>query len=181
MLEPTYDFIGSYKNGRVIFATRNRFGYLDSRGQVAVEPTFDSASDFSEGLAFVNMKGEGHSLGGYVDLSGKYAISPAQIHGGPFRQGLASVQTDTELYFINKAGETVLKPEGAKKLGNFSEGLASAMFNGRVGFIDLHGNVVITPQWEYAGEFDRGVARVSAGNVRGYINRQGKYVWKLQM
>ncbi|MBI1929008.1 WG repeat-containing protein [Candidatus Poribacteria bacterium] len=38
--------------------------------------------------------------------------------------------------------------------------------------------MVIKPQFDDAGFFDEGVARVKTGNRYGYIDKNGKYVWK---
>jgi len=182
VLEPTFDFIGSYSGGRAVFAQNDRFGYLDRDGRIAVAAAFNRASDFSEGLAFV-AKGEGKSeLGAYVDLKGDYAIKPGPFSGGPFRQGIAAIESAAlGPHYIDAHGNITIKPAGVQKAGNFSEGLAPVLIDGRFGFIDLAGKVVIPPQWQFVGEFVNGACRVNSGDVRGYINTRGQYIWKLML
>jgi len=49
-----------------------KFGYIDKTGNVIIESQFDSAWDFSEGLARVSIEGKY----GYIDDTGEYVISP---------------------------------------------------------------------------------------------------------
>jgi hypothetical protein len=181
VLPPTYDFIGSFKNGLAIFASHDRFGYLNARGEVAIPPAFDRASDFSEGLAFVGHRDGDRATGGYVDTTGRLAIPFQTIRGGPFHEGLAAVQSDRGPYYINPAGAVALKPEGLDEVGAFSEHLAPAKVHGLFGFIDRNGAMVIRPQWQLVTGFVGGACRVNSTDVRGYINRQGQYIWKLAL
>ncbi len=182
VLPPTHPFIGQFHNGRAVFAEKDRFGYLDNQGRIAIPAHFDSASDFSEGLAFVGNRENGKLIGGYVDLTGKPAFEPRAFFGGPFREGLAAItpQGGPPCY-IDKTGQVVLQVPGAARAGNFSEGLASVELNGLFGFVDRKGEIVIPPQWQFVDEFHRGTCRVNSADVRGYINPQGKYIWKLSL
>ena len=47
------------------------------------------------------------------------------------------------------------------------------------GYIDKSGKLIIQPQYDRAGMFDNGLARVTIGNKEGYINTSGNYVWPL--
>jgi hypothetical protein len=50
----------------------NRFGYIDKTGKFAINPQFDRAGDFEQGLAPVWVGGRQ----GYIDKNGKYVWSP---------------------------------------------------------------------------------------------------------
>lgn len=179
VLPAKYAFIGSYKEGRALFAEGGKFGYLNRKGVVAVPAQFAEANDFSEGLAYVsNQIDTSGKIGGYINTSGEYQIPPRSFQGGPFRQGLAAVHGDGSPYYIDRTGKTALQVPGVQGLGNFAEGRASFVVSGRNGFIDLNGTVVISPQWEFVSDFVGGVARVSHGSLRGYINSSGQFVWK---
>jgi hypothetical protein len=63
----------------------------------------------------------------------------------------------------------------------FSEGLAVVSIGGKFGYIDKSGKFVINPQWDSALNFDKGVAEVwltQPKYKKGYINKQGKYLWQ---
>ena len=50
----------------------NRFGYIDKQGKFAINPQFDSAGDFANGVAPVWL-GERQ---GYINRAGKYVWNP---------------------------------------------------------------------------------------------------------
>ncbi|MBO0727229.1 MAG: WG repeat-containing protein [Blastocatellia bacterium] len=75
----------------------------------------------------------------------------------------------------------------------FSEGVASVQVGDKWGYIDQKGEVAIKPQFDLAYPFSNGVARVEVGMCAstlrlseresgecnfGYINKQGKYIWR---
>lgn len=183
ILPPTHDFIGHYSNARAVFAQNDQFGFLDRNGAIAISPAFDRASDFSEGLAFVATRRGGRSVGTYVDAAGQFAFEPRAISGGPFREGLAAVEPVAGVpQYIDRQGKVLVQlPPGVQRVGNFSEGLAAVEVDSRFGFIDRAGRIVIAPQWSFVEEFHLGTCRVNSGDVRGYINPQGKYIWKLAL
>jgi hypothetical protein len=46
------------------------------------------------------------------------------------------------------------------------------------GYIDHAGTMVIKAQFDRAGRFQGGIARVLIGNKWGYIDKTGNYVWE---
>ncbi|MBV9211375.1 MAG: WG repeat-containing protein [Acidobacteria bacterium] len=141
-----------------------RYGFINLRGEFVVEPKYDLAGSFSEGLAAVN-------TGGYNDIFGSV---------GAARWG-----------YIDKTGKVVieLKFNGA---GAFSEGLAPVRVGKKYGYIDESGKVVIAPQFESAFEFQDGLAFAQVGRrtygfkhsvvtitfhgKSGYIDKTGRFV-----
>lgn len=51
--------------------------------------------------------------------------------------------------------------------------------DGKYGYIDTTGKIVVPPQWDYAQDFQDGIAMVMQGNKQGYIDKTGKYIWGL--
>mgnify|MGYP000471729544 CR=1 FL=1 len=50
----------------------NLFGYISFQGKVVINPEYQGAGEFSEGLAAVRKDG----LYGYIDMNGAYAFEP---------------------------------------------------------------------------------------------------------
>ena len=65
---------------------------------------FDSANEFSEGLAAVQV---GDSFG-YVNQGGTLVIRPNFVQAYPFVDGLALVRTGTEYAYIDTSGKIVM-------------------------------------------------------------------------
>ena len=58
--------------GRVL--KEGKQGYLDTKGNIAIEPKFDIAWEFSKGLARVEIDGKE----GYINSEGKYVWEPSR-------------------------------------------------------------------------------------------------------
>ena len=80
-----------------------KWGYLDKTGEWAIKPSFEIATDFSEGLAAVKVS-VGKKAGqkeptykwGYIDHSGNFAIQPQFDGAMPFRNNIAVVSVRTQ-------------------------------------------------------------------------------------
>jgi hypothetical protein len=68
-------------------------GYIDINGNWAIPPKFDGISDFSEGLAAVNVGAQCGMGGrwGYVNKAGAVVIAPRFLFAGNFHDGRACV------------------------------------------------------------------------------------------
>jgi glucan-binding YG repeat protein len=97
----------------------DKWGYVDKTGKVVINPQFDLASSFEEGLAAVNT---GYAMGnanyprlngkwGYLDKTGKYAINPQFEEGMPFQDGLAAVKVGGKWGYVNKTGRYIWNPQ----------------------------------------------------------------------
>jgi len=60
----------------------------------------------------------------------------------------------------------------------FSEGLAAVKRGGKWGYIRPDGSVAIDFQFDTAREFTGRIARVEIDEMIGYIDAEGRYIWK---
>ena len=80
-----------------------RWGFIDRKGEFAIEQKFDGANGFSDGLAGVKVDDKW----GFIDKSGTIVIEPQFDGAWGFVDGLAYVWTDRKSGYINKKGEYV--------------------------------------------------------------------------
>jgi hypothetical protein len=135
-----------------------KYGYLGETGQMVINPMFEAAEKFSEGLAGVCV---GH---------GCYYTPPDKQ------------KEEGKWGFIDKTGAMVIPPQFAY-VKVFHEGLAAVSVGGKWGYIDKSGKFVVNPQYDSADEFENGVAQVGLTSTpekyqNGYIDRSGKYIWQ---
>ncbi len=71
-INPQFETAGEFSDGRARVGYANRFGYIDTKGKLAINPQFDRAGEFEHGLAPV----WSGNLQGYVNRDGKYVWMP---------------------------------------------------------------------------------------------------------
>src|ERR687884_1062197 len=120
---------------------RERVGFINTTGEVVIQPQFDSAYDFSEGLAVVEI----NHRSGFIDRTGRVAIQPQWDSARSFSEGLATVGKDGKFGFIDRTGKVVIPLQFDYAFG-FSEGLAGVLVDGKFAFIDQTGRIVLRPQ-----------------------------------
>lgn len=117
-------------------------GYLNAKGEIVIEPQFQMASAFSDGLASVCKEG----LFGYIDPRGDWVIPPRFKHANDFSEGLAGVSLGDEGWgFIDRAGNVVIPAKYAWVYGGFIHGVVGVAFDRKLGYIDTKGEWVWKP------------------------------------
>ncbi|GAB4439121.1 MAG: hypothetical protein Kow0031_20990 [Anaerolineae bacterium] len=148
------------------------YGFVDETGQWVIEPQFDFAGEFSEGLAVIEQDGKY----GFVGPDGAIVIEPEYDFAAGFSQGLAPVALDGLGGFIDPTGQRVIEPQFYDARPFTEEGLAVVRLDDGYGYINADGDVVIEPQFDSAFSFSEGLAAVVADGSYGYINPDGDIV-----
>jgi hypothetical protein len=198
-----FDWMTSFAGGLARFSVKDKCGYFDRQGKVPVEPKYDDAGRFSEGLAAVNEGAKSAGFPrpfvreggkwGFIDTTGRLVIpmrfSWVDFHG--FSDGFALVSAGGTSFYIDKTGMTAITPEyksndpkrDVVSKSRFSEGLAAigTGYKGPfTGFIDRTGKWEIEPKFHGAGDFSEGMVSVWNGKEHGYSDRTGRIVIKPQ-
>ena len=103
-----------FSNGFCAVWNNNLYGYIDTKGDIAIPFEFDFTDRFSEGLAAFKPKGRNKKYG-YINKSGNIMIEPKFTAVEPFANGLAEVIIGKEyerfLYgYVNKQGDYIWEP-----------------------------------------------------------------------
>ncbi len=163
-----------------------KWGYIDRAGNMVIEPQFDCAWNFSEGLAPVNV---GRQLG-YIDWRGNLVIEPQfaywQVEPFPkdrqygdhdiyFYDGYARILKDGKYGFIDSNGNVAIEPVFDQAM-HFSDGLAPVLIDGKWGFIDTNGYLAIEAQFSGAEPFSDELALFWNEDGIGFIDTSGNVV-----
>jgi hypothetical protein len=161
----------------------DKWGYIDHNGTYVINPQFQKAYAFSDGLALVQLSDDKY---GYINKKGKYVIDPIYESGTYFNDGLAFVVIeDGYPVAIDKKGKTKFEFKDAKMAYAFQEGMAQFAVKDKseykYGYVDKTGKVKITVQFAEAGMFREGLAVIAmeGKNDRpnyGFIDKTGKIV-----
>jgi len=171
----------SYSQKLYPIQINEKWGYINEKGKIVIQPQFDEAERFSEGLALV-------SIGlndGFIDAKGKLIIEPIYRCSHGFSEGLAAVAKDCEgnWEYIDRNGKTVIEPKFSWA-GQFRGGLAEVLFvtneqpfDQKTGYIDKSGKFIIEPKFDSSEPFSDGLAMIAEDKKRedgssAYFNRK---------
>ena len=167
VIKPQFNIAGSFSEGLAVVAQNavtylfegsiyidegsspaKKVMYIDKQGSVVISGKFDSASNFSEGLAHIESDGRCR----YIDKTGRVMIQPnfpETADCGSFSEGLAGINADNGAKYLDKNGKIVIKTEfvwaypfrgGAAKVRLVTAGGVVAD-----GYIDRAGRVIWRP------------------------------------
>lgn len=173
----------SFHEGLWCYEKDNLQGYMDTKGNTVIQPQFESATDFKNGLAAAR-KASSDAFG-YINTKGEFVIKPQFYSAGDFDEsGYALVyinKSDKTQSIINRNGKVLVKniPYRAQ-----NDGISNAIFQKglvpvfdtvqkKYGYMDYTGKTVIPIQYASAEEFDKeGKAWVNLG---GQVDGKGLF------
>lgn len=137
-------------------------------GEWVVDPRFDSACDFNDGLAPVFLNGKW----GYIDKKGTCIIPYKYEYAGAFHEGLARVKMSEKWGYVDPSGKCII-PYKYNFANDFSNGLAQVNLTGKNGYIDK------TDRWfDTADEVMQSFSSFARHRIEADINqwqKKGKY------
>ena len=168
-------FDGTRTSNSLIPVSSNgeRWGYINHKGEYVINPQFDDADFFSDGLAKVRSDGKI----GYINTKGEFIIPATYKDGTAFNNSLAFVVPEGgHPTCINKSGKTRFVLNDAEYVSVFSDSLAVLITkSGEYGFVDKNKQITINQQFKVVGNFSEGKAPFYDGKQWGYINTNGTY------
>ena len=135
-----FAFVRPFSDGYAAFHENFRCGFLNNKGEVAIEAQYMEVGDFKNGYATV-VKGV-----------------PTDVHGiNEYRWGL-----------IDPSGNYIIDCEYTY-LGDYSDGLIAFSDGGAVGYMTIDGDTIIQPQYANASNFTDGTAYVIPKSFLSFI------------
>jgi hypothetical protein len=138
---------------------------------MVINPRFNNAQPFSEGLAHVFLN---HEVV-YIDKTGRVVFKPKEENcaGGRsdeddrFSEGLVRMRDGEKIGYMDRFGNVVIKPRFSNGAA-FSEGMARVEIkdkdgNYRLCFIDRTGKIVIDTRFNTDADFERNATDFSEG------------------
>ena len=91
----------------IAFSKNQEWGYMNTKGQVVIQPTFDFAQSFSGGNAIVRTE----PFYGLIDAKGEYVIEPYQEDIRQINDSLYLFKNLGKFGLISSEGDTLLAPK----------------------------------------------------------------------
>lgn len=170
------------------YKSADKWGYIDREGKILINPQFNTANVFVDGIALV---ANAESKYGYIGVDGKYKINPTYKSATFFSEGLACVVPENgKPQFIDESGNVKFTVNEGKWCGIFKDGLARVVSEtkdgNKYGYLDKEGKMKINAQFDAAMPFSEGLAAVASKNKEtgetkwGYIDDKGSIVISYQ-
>ncbi|WP_420385648.1 WG repeat-containing protein [Roseivirga sp.] len=166
-LDSDIEFMGDFENGYIPVKKGGQWGYLNSKGLLAIANRYEEVSKFSEGYFGVKLIGKW----GFVNENEELAIQPNYDLVEPFQNGLAIVMNNDKYGIINTNAEPVVKIDYdlIEKTGDYF--LLTS--NGQTGLIDGKGRIIKNPSYNSISPLQDGFFLVERDGLFGVINLSG--------
>ncbi len=159
-------------------SSNGNFQYINKEGKTIINPQFEDAGIFRDGLALVRTAGDSPKYG-FINEDGKFAINANYKYATSFNDGLAwVVKENSAPEAITKDGKIAFTLKQADEVHIFSEGLAAFSVidtsGSKWGFVDDNGTIAINPQFSRCGIFSDGLCPVENSEGKwGYVDKKG--------
>jgi hypothetical protein len=166
--------VKGYEGGFVAVVNNDKWGFLNSRGKIAVPLKYNDVTSFCDGYTTAK-RGRTTFI---LDTNGtEYPIKVENLRSCKhFSEGLAPFYTKGNVSgFINNKGEIVIAAKFIT-VGYFSSGFAWARANNnKIGFINKKGIWVVDPKFDIAQDIDKesGMALVKNNEEWVYVDTTG--------
>ncbi len=172
-----YEISGDFISGFAIAidTETSKVGFINTKGEWAIEPKFDGGKAFASGAAAV-CEGE---LYGFIDTEGSWIAEPQFSQVFDFSDGLALViDENNNEYYINIKGEKVLDAKAGAE--SFHDGRAVVMDideneNDVFGIIDKSGDWIVEPKNWVPSVYSDGLCKTMEDGKYGYIDVNGDW------
>lgn len=176
-------FVGTFNDGLALFKNDGeKFGYINTEGEIAIEAKYKKAQFFSNGLAGVFSE---NGCWGFINSLGDFVIQPMFFHVFCFNDKEFTIAEDRthSKFLLKNDGEIVRITD--KKIGfPFEEGFVKAQKSNtknkeelnKYGFIDGTGEWKIYPDLGDVSSFCNGFAAARKDGLVGFIDKNGVWV-----
>lgn len=175
-LSTSYEF-HEYSDGyaRIKDNRNGKWGFVDHKGVIRVNPKYESATDFKAGHAVVSLNGKTYSINKAGDRKA-LSFSPDQKIV-TFDNGAGYVENANGSFSFFTKGYDLVQGEFSE-IHDFSDGLALVKNkNGNVYYFNEEGRAVLNLKgYADAGDFSEGKAWVRKNSMYGYVDKTGALV-----
>jgi hypothetical protein len=166
-----FDSVYHFSEGFAKFRMGNKYGFVDSVGNIRLVPQYTRARNFSEGMVAVVLMGRW----GFMDKNEKLCVQPNFEEVSDFKNGVSIVRRGTQYNFIDKQGKLLYNEPFEKviptPLKNFL-----LIRNYKTGIADAYGQEFISTKYETIVELDNSFFLAQEHGLWGVLNQQGSIV-----
>lgn len=171
LIEPKYDYLKSFVEGKAIYSIKGKYGYIDIKGQQLTDPIFDEALSFHNNLAIVKI----NNNYGVIDERGEFIIKPQYEKLEYFHQQKLIFKKDDK-YGLMSSREEIIKEPIFEQISYFSEGPSAFKDKGKWGYMDDNGEIIIPAKFGFVHSFHNDRAAIEFEKKWGIIDLNGDFI-----
>jgi len=179
-IPPIYKVANFFSEGLAVVKLDNDFGYIDSSGNLMIDYQFSQANEFSKGLARVaentDELGYNTNLWFLIDKDGNRVTENKYTVIENFQDGFAFANLpnlENGGLLLDESGKEHYRGKFLGNLG-FKENVALVWTStAEYYFMDRDGYNINGREYDYAHEFNDGLALVRVKDLYGYIGKDG--------
>ena len=160
-----------------------RYGYINKTGETVVEPQYDEAGTFRDGLALAVVFGDYYGAWGFIiDTTGKASdtIIIDTYYGTYefdelFNEGFCLCFAPVKYGLSTSSGNRITEPM-YDDMYELMNGMFVYELKGKYGLIDERGRVVASPLYDDVYTFSNDLMMVAIQGKWGLVNKEGKMV-----
>ena len=159
-----------------------KYGYINEKGNMVIEPQYHFANDFKNGYANIRESENYWQMRNLIDKNGKKiiqvdSIRKYYIYNCNFSENcFPFYDRQTSKYgYMNDKCEIVILPQFGDARP-FYNGMAAVLVSGDWGYINHEGAIIIKPQYKEVSSFNNGYAEVKKGDKYALIDMKGEVV-----
>ncbi|AGK98819.1 WG repeat-containing protein [Clostridium pasteurianum] len=186
-----YPFVGDISEGLLIFKEKSdgKFGYINEKGGVVIEPKFGSAEPFKNGSAVINLSTDFENKYGLIDKNGSFIIQPIYNNIKLLGEDMVAVGKAIDknnppkgsIYALANIKGKIITDFIYYEIDNYNGGIASAYDNSHTFFIDKSGEIIsVLPKVKGTGTLtlENGLVKADIDNRISYLDKKGTVLWK---
>ena len=167
----------------LVYTANGKYGYIDTRGEMAIAPVFDYAGDFSEGRALVGVANEAGDMAYRVidregDTRFRVALQDCRLQER-FSDGYLLFYNEQQGTHgaLNRRGKVaVYFPAQVEEVTPFREGAAIYWSGGKAGLINKQGETLIPSVYEDGKMMTKNRVALKANGKWGLFDYSGRPV-----
>ena len=170
-----YEELDTFSNGLAAVRKGDKYGYINSKGEVAIESRFSSASAFQGDMAWAALE---YGQYGLIDKKGNFIIKPEYSEGRFIAPGFSQAQKTGRYGIIDKKGDYIVEPE-YEVIFETTDSIAAVKKDGKWSYINLNkkGKLLFPPRFDEVNPFYEDLAVVMVDTFYRYINIDGTYAF----
>lgn len=165
------------KNEAFLYSKNANWGYMDTLGQIIIQPQFQYAKDFTNNVAVV----QNNDDWGLIGLNGKLILdcqyNDVSYLDNSENQMIRVLVKKERVGLIDSLGNVIV-PAIYEEIGNVIDNRIAVKRGTKWGFCDLKGQEIIPCQYDKVQDFSEGLAAFKKDRRWGFLDKNGTVVLK---